>query len=247
MRTLVFLGNKAIGYNCLQYTLSQQTVLGFRVVAVGTAEQGNLLDEDTSIPALCAAHQVPVFTDMSKIPTCDYLVSVQYHRILKASHIAQAQRIAVNLHLAPLPEYRGCNQFSFAIADESKIFGATIHRLETGIDSGDILWETRFAILPNCWVKDLYRQTQIAAQELYYNSLPDLIADNYVLTPQSSLLDKRGTTYHHRSDIVALKEISLDWSAEKITRHIRATYFPPFEPPYFLVNGQKIYLVPEGK
>ncbi|GAG97315.1 unnamed protein product, partial [marine sediment metagenome] len=39
---------------------------------------------------------------------CDVLFSVQYDKILTKEQISKAKRIAVNLHMAPLPEYRGC-------------------------------------------------------------------------------------------------------------------------------------------
>ena len=62
--------------------------------------------------------------------------------------------------MAPLPEYKGCNQFSFAIIDEVNEFGTTIHEIEASIDSGPIIAEKRFFINNNLWVKDLYELTE---------------------------------------------------------------------------------------
>ena len=68
--------------------------------------------------------------------------------------IEKAKEITVNLHMAPLPEYRGCNQFSYCIINEDNFFGTTIHKLEEGIDSGPILFEDRFSIPDKLWVNE---------------------------------------------------------------------------------------------
>ena len=74
-----------------------------------------------------------------------------------------------------------------------------------------------------------------------------LISGDYTPTPQASLIARRGTKFIKRKDIEQLKCIDLKWSQEKIDRHIRATYFPPFEPPYVLIKGEKYLLQPKKK
>lgn len=239
VKTIVFLGAKNIGYHCLHNLLQNREHLGVQVVAAATNPNGSAPNK--AIEQLCALHGIGLITKLSQIPTCDLIISVQYHRILKPHHIARARQIAVNLHMAPLPEYRGCNQFSFAILDKAKVFGATLHRLEAGIDSGDILFETRFEIPPQCWVKDLYELTEQAAEQLFTTHLAQLVNGNYRLTPQQTLIEKRGCNYHFRNEIDQIKLIDLNWDAEKIERHLRATCFPPFEPPYALVNGKRVF------
>ena len=241
MKNVVFLGAKTIGWNCLQILHKQTATLQWRLVAVGTNPNATLQNNDWA--GFCQQHNIEQINNLSEIPDCDFIISVQYHQILKAQHIAKARQIAVNLHLAPLPEYRGCNQFSFAIIDNAPTFGATIHRLETGIDSGDILFEQRFPMPPQCFVQQLYDLTCQTAQTLFSQHLHDIATGNYQLIPQNSLIAKRGTSYHYRHEIDAIKTIDLNWSAEKIARHLRATYFPPFEPPYTWIGKQKVYFV----
>ena len=171
----------------------------------------------------------------------DIAISVQYHKILKKHHIEKAEEIIINLHIAPLPEYRGCNQFSYAIINRDKEFGTTIHRLEEGIDSGAIMFEKRFPIPEDCWVRDLYQIACDNSLSLFQESLPQIISGDFELIPQTSLLPERKTSIHYRKEINNLKNIDLSWSKEKIERHIRATYMPGFEPPYTIINSTKIY------
>jgi len=241
MKKIVFLGSKAIGYQCLKYLLDKQTLLDAQVIAIGTANKNNPLDNEQTIEQLCQQHQLPMFQKLSHLPTCDFIISVQYHKILKAKHIACARQLAINLHMAPLPEYRGCNQFSFAIVDGVEEFGTTIHQLEEGIDSGSILFEKRFPIPKNCFVKDLYQLTYEHSIQLFQSHISDILTGNYTPIPQANLLATRPTSYHFRQEINDLKQIDLSWDREKIERHIRATYFPPFEPPYAMIDNRKVY------
>lgn len=235
MKTIVYLGTKSIGLTCLQYLLKVAGSLHAKVIAVGTKSNNEKFNTD--IEYLSLQNRIALLPSLEEIPDCDILISVQYHRILKPRHIQKARQIAVNLHMAPLPEYRGCNQFSFAILDKAKVFGTTLHRLEEGIDNGAILFEKRFPIPDNCWITELYELTENASNELFCSHLSDIVTGNYTPVLQEHLIPVRGTSYHYRHEIEQIKQIDLNWDAEKIARHIRATYFPPFKPPYCLVDG----------
>jgi methionyl-tRNA formyltransferase len=239
-KSVVFLGSKPIGYQCLQHLLGMQHSLGFEVAGILTQKRAEF-DGDNDLTQLAAENSVPVFASLDEMPVCDIIYSVQYHELLKQRHIAKAQEIAVNLHMAPLPEYRGSNQFSLAIIEEKQEFGTTIHRIDTRIDHGDILFEKRFPIPSNCWVKDLYDLTEAASLALFRESLSKIIAADYTLKPQGSLEDIRGTSLHFRREMAAMKAIDLSWDASKISRHIRATAMPGFEPPYTIIGGRKVY------
>lgn len=242
MRRVVFLGAKSIGYHCLQYLIEQSEPLDIEVVAVLT-NQKRAVNPSSDLKALSETHRIPVYESLAALESAgeiDFLISVQYHEILKQQHIDRAQKIAVNLHMAPLPEYRGCNQFSFAIVEGRAEFGTTLHRLEAGIDDGDIISEKRFPIPEGCTVAELYELTLMHSKTLFEESIGSIIRGAYDLTPQAELEAERGTAYHYRNEIEQLKRIDLNWSPEQISRHIRATYMPGFDPPYAIVDGRKI-------
>ena len=238
-KKIIFLGSKPIGYKCLQILIANEKKWNYEIIGVLTNDNKKL-DAKLSVKKLAEKNKISLFDSLDKMPVCDIIYSVQYHQILKAKHIAKAKQIAVNLHMAPLPNYRGCNQFSFAIIDKAKTFGTTIHQLESGIDDGAILFEDRFKIAKNIWVKDLYNETESRSVALFQSSLKNIVEENYNPKPQSSFT-KRKTNFHLRNEINDIKKIDFSWSKEKIKRHIRATYFPPFEPPYTEIDGVKFY------
>lgn len=242
MKIVVFLGSKKIGYECLKHLYNNKNKFDVELIGVLTNIRGKDVIE------YCKKKSIRVINsldDYLKIDSCDIAISVQYHEILKKQHIQKAKEIIVNLHMAPLPEYRGCNQFSFAIINGDKEFGTTIHRLEEGIDSGPIMFEKRFPIPNSCWVEELYQITFDKSVELFKESLPHLLSGNYELKPQKSFSDKRTTSLHYRKEIEEIKKIDLNWSKDRIERHIRATYMPGFSPPYSLIHNHKILFTKE--
>ena len=241
---IVFLGTKPIGYRCLEYMLSQQKLLDIEVVAVGTKKRPEFGNGE-DVASLAVAHGIPLLNSLENLPDCDIIYSVQYHKILKPVHIGKAKNTALNLHMAPLPEYRGCNQFSFDIIDGKEEFGTTLHQLDAGIDSGAVLFEKRFPIPPDCWVGELYNLTFEASLQLFKETLELVVKGDYTLTPQENLVETRGTSTHYRKEMAAIKQIDLAWTEEKIQRYIRATAMPGFEPPYCSIGAQKVYFTKE--
>lgn len=240
LKKIVFLGSKPIGYECLAHLIAMRDEFGFSIEGVLT-QQRKEFNPEKDLGLLAQQAGIPLLHSLDEVPACDILYSVQHHEILKQPVIGKAAQIAVNLHMAPLPEYRGCNQFSMAIIDGKKEFGTTIHRIDTRIDHGDILFQERFAIPEDCWVQDLYDQTHDASLQLFRDSLGALIEGQYTLQPQQALEALYGSSLHFRKEINALKQIDLAWDAEKIDRHIRATSMPGFEPPYTLIGDRKVY------
>jgi methionyl-tRNA formyltransferase len=239
MQTVIFLGSKPIGYYCLEYLIANQNNLQYNIVGVLSNDNARF-DASLSVLQLATANHIPILQSLDDIPAVDILYSVQYHQILSAATIGKAKR-AYNLHMAPLPEYRGCNQFSFAIADGAKEFGTTIHAMDAKIDHGDIAFETRFALPETIWISELYAQTEAASLALFKTSLDKIINNQITYTSQNSLIATRGTSIHYRKDIQQLKQIDLNWDAAKIDRHIRAAYMPGFEPPFTMLQNKKIY------
>jgi methionyl-tRNA formyltransferase len=242
-KKIIFLGSKPIGYECFAYLISQREQLDIEIAGLLTharKEFGNAHD----LNVLANEYGISVLDGLADLPECDIIYSVQYHEILKQEHLDKAAQIAVNLHMAPLPEYRGSNQFSFAIIEQKKEFGTTIHQINTQIDAGDILFQKRFPIPEQCWVDTLYQLTYDASLNLFRQTLGHVVSGNYTLMPQDVLVGKFGTSLHYRKEMADLKVIDLSWEKEKIERYLRATSMPGFEPPYCLVDGKKIYLTP---
>ncbi len=236
MKSVLFLGGKDIGFDCFSHLLEQRKELQFAVVGVFASPRGQRIVE------LAQHHKVPVFPALDallKLPVADLLLSVQYHEILRAEHLAKARR-AVNLHMAPLPQYRGCNQFSFAIVNQEKEFGTTLHEMDEKVDHGRVLFQSRFPISKQIFVKELYEKTAKESLQLFREALPALLSSQVL--SGIDVASSGPQYFYRRSDIEKLKRIDLSWDQEKIERHIRATTMPGFPPPYVMLGDRKIEL-----
>ncbi len=240
MKKIVFLGSKTISKECLKILINNQDSCN--------AEIKGVLTKNEQVRDLAQKNNLPIVDnveDLLKVKDIDILIVVQYGKILKKEHLDLAKQIAVNLHMAPLPEYRGCNQFSLAIINKDKVFGTTLHKMESEIDSGDIIAERRFKISPEIYVKELYDLTVEHSLKLFSSYILNIIKGEYELIPQEKYEGKRGKSIHYRKEIEELKKIDLSWPREKIERYIRATSMPGFEPPYTIISGKKVYFLPE--
>jgi methionyl-tRNA formyltransferase len=242
MNKIAFLGSKEVGYSALNYLIKNAVNLDVELVAVLSNDR-KLNSTDKSVIQLAKSHHIPILQtadELIQISEIDFLISVQYHEILNQKHIDCAKKLAINLHMAPLPEYRGCNQFSFAIIDDAKEFGTTLHVLESGIDSGDILFESRFPIAEDETIPTLHQKTTSKSITLFEDTISDILTGNYTAKSQKSFYNIRPHNFHLRSEINDIKIIDLSWDEDKIDRYVRATYFPPFPSPYAVIDGEKV-------
>lgn len=63
-----------------------------------------------------------------------------------------------NLHPAPLPRYRGVSPVVWMLAHREKEMGITLHRVDSGIDTGEIVSQEVFPISPGATEHSVYLQ-----------------------------------------------------------------------------------------
>ncbi|MCL5272548.1 MAG: hypothetical protein M1486_04470, partial [Gammaproteobacteria bacterium] len=93
---ILFLGAKKVGYECLKYILSIRRHLGIELVGVvpGTP-RSQALNSGYNIYDLCNQYSIQVFNGIPTDIETDFIISVQYHKILTAQQIHQAKRLAI--------------------------------------------------------------------------------------------------------------------------------------------------------
>jgi methionyl-tRNA formyltransferase len=96
----------------------------------------------------------------------DFLISYRYRHILKKSLLDRFVNKAINLHISYLPWNRGAdpNVWSF-LEDTPK--GVTIHYLDAGIDTGDIIAQKTVDYLPGDTLKTSYDRLTMEIEKLF--------------------------------------------------------------------------------
>jgi methionyl-tRNA formyltransferase len=80
---------------------------------------------------------------------CDLLVSMSFNQIFRQSMIELAPEGLINCHAGKLPFYRGRNVLNWVLINDERDFGITVHYVDQGIDTGDIILQRTFPITDN--------------------------------------------------------------------------------------------------
>jgi len=110
--------------------------------------------------------------DMLEDADVELVVLAGFMRVLKQEMLnAFAGRI-INIHPSLLPKYRGLEAWTQALKANDQITGCTVHYVDAGVDTGEILAQKRVPILPDDTPERLHARIQAAEHEL----LPSVIA-----------------------------------------------------------------------
>lgn len=102
----------------------------------------------------------------------ELVVLAGFMRVLKEPMLEAFPRRIINLHPSLLPKFPGIEAWAQALAAGEKVTGCSVHYVDAGIDSGEIIAQRKVAILPNDTPELLHARIQIAERELY----PEVIA-----------------------------------------------------------------------
>lgn len=86
------------------------------------------------------------FIDVVSQYSCDIFVSMSFNQIFKTEIINLPRLKTINCHAGKLPFYRGRNILNWVLINDEKEFGITVHYVDEGIDTGDIILQRNYSI-----------------------------------------------------------------------------------------------------
>lgn len=104
----------------------------------------------------------------------DIIVSVLFSQIIKKEILDIPKIGAINFHPAYLPDYKGINPTFWAMANGEKYSGATVHRIDYGIDTGPIIKREKIIIETDDTEDRLYWKCVCVGSRLLVESIPDI-------------------------------------------------------------------------
>jgi phosphoribosylglycinamide formyltransferase 1 len=102
----------------------------------------------------------------------ELVVLAGFMRVLKEPMLAAFPRSIINIHPSLLPKFPGVEAWKQALAAGEKVTGCSVHYVDAGIDSGEIIAQRKVPVLPNDTPESLHARIQIAERSLY----PEVIA-----------------------------------------------------------------------
>jgi len=98
----------------------------------------------------------------------DLFISMSFNQILKKEILQVAPLGFINCHAGKLPFYRGRNILNWVLINDEKEYGVTVHYVDEGIDTGDIIEQAVDAISDHDnYAMLLNRATQLCAEVLF--------------------------------------------------------------------------------
>jgi methionyl-tRNA formyltransferase len=159
-------------------------------------------------------------------------VSAEYDKIIRVDRFRSPALF--NMHFSLLPKYRGCNTAIWPILNGEAEHGVSLHVIDPGVDTGDIIAQASFPI-EGLNARDLYFRCMELGRDVVIDALPSLLDGTYVAVPQR---EEDASLYRRRDLDFSLKHIDLSEPAELVMRRIRAFTFPEYQRP--MLDGMDI-------
>ena len=162
--------------------------------------------EQTERVVCCAS---PIDSEFVTGNGIDFVVSYRYRHIIGEAVLARVPDRAINLHISLLPWNRGADPNLWSFIDNTPK-GVTIHYLDTGIDTGDIIVQQELSFGSNVTLAKSYRQLTDAIEALFRSHWPDIRAGRCPRMPQTG----KGS-FHTKADRQAIQErLTQGWDTD---------------------------------
>lgn len=153
----------------------------------------------------------------------DINVSMSYDQILKRKMIDSATLGFINCHAGALPFYRGRNVLNWVLINGEKEFGITVHYVDEGIDTGDIIRQKFVEILAEDDYGSVLRKAELQCPRILEETLKEIEAGTAKRTPQHII---HPIGFYCGRRIEGDEMIDWNWPSERIHNFVRGITLP---------------------
>lgn len=118
------------------------------------------------------------FLNKIKSLNLDLIVCVNFDQILKKDIINLPTIGCINTHASLLPKYRGRAPLNWAMINGEKYSGVTVHFIDEGIDTGDIILQEKIKIDEDDYICDLLNKVKNTYPKIVLNAIHSLENNN---------------------------------------------------------------------
>jgi methionyl-tRNA formyltransferase len=241
MRVVSF-GFQTWGFRTLQalIDLDHDVVLAVTHPASGQSYKAIFSE---SVEKLARGHGIPVhLTDRVDAETIDLVKRAEPDVIVVNSWYSRMPpelynlppHGTLNLHDSLLPKFTGFSPVLWALISGESQFGLTVHRMDDGLDTGDILIQHSLPIGPTDTGTELVLRGMELIPGALREALTALESGTAVWRPQNKA---ERTYFHKRSERDSL--IDWSWPAEDLERFVRALS-EPYPRAFTFYRGERI-------
>ncbi|UFS85011.1 non-ribosomal peptide synthase/polyketide synthase (plasmid) [Rhizobium sp. T136] len=178
----------------------------------------------TNIPCM---ESVEELCSLLRTEPVEWIFSVSNPFILPPDVLGRVRRGAFNYHDGPLPRYAGVHATSWALLAQESEYAITWHRIDDGVDTGDVVVQRQVLIAPTDTALALNLKCYEAAIEGFRELLTGLESGKLAADPQA-LVDRSYFPRRRRPDAAGC--LRWDQSAQNLSAMTRALDFGPYHP-----------------
>ncbi len=141
---------------------------------------------------LLSSHNIPVFYDSAielseqiKTLKAKFLLVACWPKLLTKAVLNSVSTAALNLHPSLLPRYRGVDPIGDQLSAKDYDFGITLHLLDEGFDTGDIVLQSSINIKPPYFQNEINSLCAETGARLFIEGLNLYTTTGWSLTEQS--------------------------------------------------------------
>ena len=182
MRIVIFASGR--GSNALNL-IEKSKAVGFEVVGMIVDKPKapileNQLVDTRLVPYKTGRdeHEMKILKELSTwdfdfICLCGYMRILSGNFVKKFSHDSLPSRI-INIHPSALPLYPGLNSYERAFKDEVKDSGVTVHFVDEGVDTGEVIVQEKFLRKTGDSLEDFEKRGLELEHKIYPKALEKL-------------------------------------------------------------------------
>lgn len=153
----------------------------------------------------------------------DVLVSMSFDQIMRSEILNLCPMGVINCHAGTLPFYRGRNVLNWALINDEPEFGVTVHHMDEGIDTGDIILQRTSSITDTDTYATLLDRAVMLCAETLSEAIHHLAHGTASRTKQTSL---HPVGFYTGRRIDGDEWIDWTWSSRRIFNFVRALTAP---------------------
>jgi methionyl-tRNA formyltransferase len=175
-----------------------------------------------------------LLSDLSNLAPFDLGILAWWPKLISPAVIALASGGFINTHPSLLPYNRG-KHYNFWALVEQVPFGVSLHFVDEGIDSGDIVAQLPITYDWEDTGETLYVKATQAMVKLFKLAYPQIHNGSYQRVPQ----DLNGGSLHYAKelDIVSKIDLNKNYNARELINLLRARTFFGYPSCHFEENG----------
>ncbi|RBJ82142.1 formyl transferase [Pseudomonas sp. MWU12-2534b] len=227
MRTVCIAGKNNIAIDGLRYFIDNHP--GLNIVFIPNETDDGVDGWQMSFRKYALSEGVAQATLDDLYSVKDLLfISLEFAQIIKPEKFVSSD--LYNIHFSLLPKYKGVYTSALPLLHGEKESGVTLHKIDAGIDTGNIISQLSFDIGLSDNARDLYFKYLHAAKKLFLESIGSILSGDFSSYEQPSL----GASYYSKSAI-NYSALSIDFRkcAFEVANQFRAFTFREYQMPRF--------------